>query len=291
MNSGPERDLIEQGLQAQTSRRGLFRGARYAAGAGLVVVGAGALGGLDRLLVGQEKAQAASLEDLSEKPLVEEETAKIIEGRLRQLSLEGQELIFRGGNRVFNASFEYGVRNRSGLARPLGWEKVGKANYHFRDGSGNGPGLAGRLSSSSVSGDLESFIDPFGCGTEGGGWRSMYIFIDPRRTYELGWDAKKQTLESDFEIMSESSIDFFDRRRNFIPGIGSGSGLSYEDTYEQINAFKIGPGELVTWPEGARFVRIKIFAGGFQTGGSCPDGTKLAKVFCDNVYFGPPRTP
>src|SRR3990167_4136779 len=116
-----ERDLIEQGLGTQVSRRGLFRGAKFAAGAGLVVAGAGALGQLDKLF-GQGRAEAQEVPPEFDKPFPNPE--KLIRGNL------------------FNGGFDIpDIRDRS---KPLGWVKEDEVhsifNYRNPRNTYRGPG-------------------------------------------------------------------------------------------------------------------------------------------------------
>ena len=264
---GPEKDLIEQGLEIATSRRGLLK---LGGAAGLALVGVG----LDRLLrsFGSGRAEAQAVDPEFDK---------------REIA----EKLFIPGNRIFNSDFELARRmfNRQTrqweIVGPVGWEAIGDAHYNYGDNSGY-------YSRSSVSTDLIARSDPFiGCTFERGIWQySRRVPINPRMTYELAYAAKHKTLLSG-NVLHSSEVAIFDTldpKAEPIFTIQPNPSSPVEDYYVSHKAVTVGSNGELPWPEEARFVGIKLFAGGF--GPSCPDGAKVAEVWYDNVYFGPVRT-
>ena len=184
------------------------------------------------------------------------------------------------------SSFE--IKDFRNPTRPLFWEPVGNADYNYRDGSGNGPGL-GRWPSSSVSGDLIARSGFFGCEFEGGAWQtSGLIRVNPNKTYEFDYAAKHRTF-SPVDVLHSSQIYVFDAGRNQFFDIVPNPSDPQEDTYVNHTAVTVGPDGQVPWPEGTAFVRLKVFANGLAAGPECAVGETVARVFYDNVYFRPVR--
>ena len=190
------------------------------------------------------------------------------------------------GRGLVNGGFEHARRIIDRVTRtiryePVGWEPVGNANYNYRDGSGNG-------SPSSVSGDLIAHSGPFGCEFEGGAWQtSGLIRVNPNNTYEFSYAAKHKLLSLG-DVLHSSEVEIYNASRQLIFDIASNPSDPQENTYVFHKAVTIGPNGQLPWLEDAAFVRLRVYANGVAVPG-CVDGTKVAEVFYDDVYFGPVR--
>lgn len=206
-------------------------------------------------------------------------------------NVERQEELFIPRNSLLNPGLEIPrfVFNRQTrrieIVGPLGWRSAGNADYHWRDGSGNG-------SPSSVSGSIVAReSEEFGCVFEGGSWSpNGLVRIIPAKTYEFGYAAEHQTLVPGFVIGHTSTLTIFDRSFHGIVSIGiDPSTPPIENTYVRTSGLTFGPDGNTQWPDGASYVGVTVNPSVLASSGGCPDGETVGIGNYDDVYFGPPR--